>query len=466
MTTIKKLTGLMMCAALVLAHGGSVFSMGGEFNVRDHALPRNSIRTKLDSIFRYGNRDLGALANDWSWQDLQSWHWLIGFLTTAGGNTQFVAKAAKHPAGVFIRKPGMGGVTHAATQNISRVRVAAKVRRLIQENGLTRIRVPGSWVYPVSGNDADLSRSDLTDHDVVIVEEKVESSGRSNQCLRPSDYAELVTLAQNGIYDLHPGNFVIDEEGKMALIDLEDLMLSQREAAENSNRVMRPLRQWLIRSEEKGGPKLAVGMTGISQFDPDLIQQGGGLMVEGICDMARPQIIAFKTGAAVAAGLGIRHMYYARKTNLLINECCAQIERAINAQKIKGKALAESVYMEAAKNIVAKLVPNEKREEVIRSFAIMAIAQDAKNADKSAAKKRITILGTEFMSPDRAIERMRERIYTIWASDWSVRSKISRGVMAARKKVGDMLGSVKTYVTQKARNAYAAMATSSAHKIS
>ncbi len=91
---------------------------------RSHALPTGSIRAKLDAIFR-SNKSPAALEGDRSWHNFGSRHWLVGKLTTAGG-TNFVVKAADHPAGetiVLVEGPPIRvEQIHTAQQNLSRVK--------------------------------------------------------------------------------------------------------------------------------------------------------------------------------------------------------------------------------------------------------------------------------------------------------------------------------------------------------
>lgn len=206
----------------------SLLAMDGQeqpFRLRDHALPHNSVRAKLDQIFQ-SSKNVANLKQDSTWVDFNSWHWLVGKLATASGSTQFIAKAATLEPNVPCRHPNPTQpiiVIHGSTQNISRISNALRVRGLLASNNIAGFKVPKIWVYPLSGNDDDLDNPDITDKDVIIVEEKM-NLVKSKQVRVPfgpvlsapvpehstrltqAQWRDLVFLAENNVLDLIPTN--------------------------------------------------------------------------------------------------------------------------------------------------------------------------------------------------------------------------------------------------------------------
>lgn len=255
-----------------------------EVILSSYVLPENSIRAKLDSIFKTNNA-INSLAHtrDQTWVDLKSWHWSVGTLTT-DDQQSFVVKAPKFAAGTLISKGDIVFI-HTPYQNISRINRAYDVQKIIEDKNLNRLRMPQSWVYAVSGNDGDLGRKDITDNDVIIVEELVsQKNNRHVWCpytngyvqedvlkIDKETYQQLVTLAQEGrCLDLNPQNMLVDDKGNLVLIDLEDLFSHRRELVEKSNPLVKPLKKFKLCHTENGAILNDVARTGMANADQDI----------------------------------------------------------------------------------------------------------------------------------------------------------------------------------------------------
>ena len=281
--------------------GARTHGASNGINLQNYALPQNSIRAKLDSIFQ-GKRRIRALKQDPSWVDFGSWHWLVGKLTTDDG-TEFVIKTSRYKMGTSIPNPDIlfPSQTHTAQQNISRIRKTAEVEKIIKSKKLTNIRVPKCWVYPISGNDEDLSKESITDRDVIIVEEMINiASDKQEFCLlvnanvqaealrlSKETFDQLVTLVKKGkVVDLHPKNILVDKEGKVVLIDLEDIISQKREKADKNNYLLRLIRRFKLKHHEKGSAILCVAITGLcNKQDTSIKLQGVKLMAKGLISL-------------------------------------------------------------------------------------------------------------------------------------------------------------------------------------
>ncbi len=413
-------------------------------NWRDHALPAGSMREKLNAIFSR-SRDLDGLRGDRSWHNFGSMHWLVGKLTTAGGNTNFVVKAADHPAGetiVLVEVPRIEQI-HTTQQNLSRIKRAAEVDRIIRDKGLTRIRTPKTWIYPLSGNDDDLANPHLTDHEVVIVEEmvskkddKMENMSQNpsivvmaqEDALRLDDetYSELVTVAIEGrVLDLSPNNFLIDDQGKIVLIDLEDILAHEREGVEKSPFYVRGIKRFKFRCKEEASAKEGVGITGVlNRRSPELNQQGQLLRVKSILTLSYKRN-AFEIGAVVwGISLMVRRVRLMRKTSRSIALCRRDIKTLVQHEQELHATIADSFYTKVASNVVKSHRPKETREEILNAFATIAMAE---NMEKEGL---VTILGVQYASCPDAVKKSVALIRATWKSDWSIPSKIMRGAKA------------------------------------
>ncbi len=268
--------------------------VAADFNLKEYALPQNSIRAKLDSIF-LNNRHTRAIRQDDSWVDFKSWHWLVGKLTADDG-TEFVIKTAKYREGRAIPNPDIPFLsqTHTAQQNISRISNTAEVNRIIQEKQLTKIRTANCWAYPLSGNDEDLNSPTITDREVIVVEEFIEPVSKQNTFCRlvntyvqiealfldQEAFEQLVTLAQKGnVSDLYPKNILVDSDGNIVLIDLEDIVSRKREKSENSQSLLKRIKNFKFKQHEKGYALLCVGATGLSNKKHFAVKRRGAQII-------------------------------------------------------------------------------------------------------------------------------------------------------------------------------------------
>ena len=242
-------------------------------------MPNNNIRKKLYSIFEK-NRSVTTLKRDPSWVDFESWHWLTGKLTTDDGEF-FVVKATIYPAGKIIipDNPLWDAQIHSSRQNLSRIKQSRRARAIIKKYKLDTIRVPRCWVYPISGNNDDLERDNLTDNQVIIVEEFIDAPKDTIWCkllkdkiqattirLDSKKFNQLISLALRGKFpDLHPKNFMIDYHSKIAIIDLEDLLAFEREQIKKAHRFLQPLLQFKLFCREWREAFEGVGITGKTQ---------------------------------------------------------------------------------------------------------------------------------------------------------------------------------------------------------
>ena len=259
-----------------------------------YRLPDNAIRTKLDSMFQGERSSVNVLKSDPTWVDYKSWHWMVGELRTDDQNP-FIIKAAKYrPYDEISHSRCM--VTHGPYQNISRILLSTQAQKIINEHNLNRLRVPKNWVYPISGKNNDISR--CLDHEVIIVEEcickKNSDTMWCNQINGPvqtdilqmdqKTYEQLVTLIQKGNFlDITPKNIVVDEEGKLVLIDLEDVLSVERQRVEESHWLLRPIKRYKLQQREKGAALSSVARTGLSNIDPAITYRGQQLMRSATC---------------------------------------------------------------------------------------------------------------------------------------------------------------------------------------
>lgn len=416
-------------------------------NLQDHALPNNSVRAKLDGIFQQ-THDPKAVTQDGSWKEFKSFHWVVGKLATHS-KREFVVKVPRYPAGPIPGTP----MIHTPQQNLSRISQTVKAQDFIQRKNLTGMRTEGIWAYPVSGNNADLNNPNITDHDVVIVEEMIRKKSNDEVEMNPmlpamvqketleltqDQINQLYIFAREGKFpDLSPQNFFVDENGKIVPMDLEDLLGHAKAQVNKSNVLVRPLKRYKLNRLEEFSIDFAVGLTGASNKDPEIAVQGNMLLMKSAGKFLLTNYIIEIGLIAGAIAVAKRHRDYARKTDTLINNCRSDIKRSIEiraeAQKIDADKLSQDNYLELAKKAVKKLAPQEVREELFTAFATLAFATESIQLGK------ITIFGTEYNSKQEAIDTSLTRIYAIWSSDWSLRSKAMRGMKALYAKANNWI---------------------------
>jgi hypothetical protein len=399
-----------------------------------------SLRCAIEGIKKENDDFLNLLQLDPTWQPFDSFHWLVGALATAQGATRFVVKGANHGAGIKIFKPNdwiLPPVIHSATQNLSRLRKAEEINRFLKEKGFTSIRTPQMWVYPITGNYSDLRKKGLTDQDVVIIEEMVNKKsedlfsfpGTQEQCQRDAveidqeTYNQLVAVAKKAqILDLHPKNFLVDDQGRIVLIDIEDLLEPQREAVNRSNVLLRPWKRYKLNCVHDGSVEIGVGTTGVVNRDNAIKKQGYKLFLHGFYTLLIAKNIVEILGVTVAT-LTARWLSHVAKTNKRIKKCEKKIRHQIELQQVRDSKTSDDVYIEIARGIVTEEVPKENRQKIFEAFATMTLAKI-----KGTCEGAIKILDVEYKGPEDAVKRSHCTINSIWRSDWSLPCKVARSV--------------------------------------
>ncbi len=411
-----------------------------QFNLRDYALPAGPLRTKLDTLFNGDKtRSPQRLRSDSSFVDLNSWHWLIGKLSDGNG-TDYIVKAAIHPANIPILYPGnpFKNISHSDTQNLSRIKKAHSVNKLIEKEHLDCIRVPNSWVYPLSGNNADLNYN-TKDRDVLIIEEKI--TGRNPDVLHLfndfsyrgeadkigyNTFDQLKKIVEKEkVLDLNPDNIFIDQNGIANLIDLEDLLENERNKIAQSNFILRPLKQYKFNAFEEGSAKKALGQTGRVNDKFFIRREGRDLSDEGWYDIYVKKhtfegTIALST-LATLTGLGIRHLWYQSHVQQLFKKCETELMRSINDGSLKRNP---ADYVALAKQIIRYHKPSETRDEIFNAFATILYAE------KNKTEFSFQVFGQTYLSSNEAIKCSKAAIIDTWNADWSIRSKIMRKIKA------------------------------------
>lgn len=75
----------------------------------------------------------------------------------------------------------------------------------------------------------------------------------------------------------------------------------------------------------------------------------------------------------------------------------------------------QEIYQAIAQRVVKSIVPHENRGAIVNAFATIAIAQHMKKQwDRS--QEKIIILGTSYISPQKAIRKAEKKIQTLWRS--------------------------------------------------
>ena len=309
------------------------------------------------------------------------------------------------------------------------------------------MRTPKTWIYPLSGNDADLSNPDLTDHEVVIVEEMVskKDSEEINMSVNPQfrlmvqedalnidqeTFEELVTVATEAkVLDLSPNNYIIDNDGKAVLIDLEDPLAHKREEVEKLAFYKRPLKRFKFRCFEDAAAYFGVAKAGLWNGKSfALSKQGKQLQAKGRM-ILKFKSKSFEIGAVSGAiALVVRRVYHMRKTSHSIARCREEMNKLVIKELIRNPkaqdAMADSLYIELARKAVEKIRPREAREEIVTAFATIAMAEPIEKEGS------VTILGEQYASFQDAVKKSIALIYSVWKADWSIPSKIMRGAKA------------------------------------
>ena len=453
---MKKLYIYIFGFLAALTIGASSFAV----NLRDYALPNNALRQDLGRIFA-GSASIGNLTRNPNYQDLQSWHWHVGSFT-ASDSKEWVIKAPKHAAGVIIQNPAMPAmaVIHGARQNLSRMEVADEADRIIQAYGLNKLRTVRRWVYPLSGDDNDLDRDDLTDMDVLIVEEKVQPADTAQVNLNglatmptgpanilfsdPTDYEQLGTLAKKGrIHDLHWGNVMQDTDGNWVLIDLEDLSSAQKEEIEQAHLLSRPIKRWKMRCQDEAAASIGAAQTGIA----GMLAMQNQREVTGVnyahiqenhqkaarlyqnmywCLLIKRQ--AFEIAGIVTSIQAVKKVRTYFANNRVINRFVAKQRDALDG--LEGAEVTDAHCLEIAQMIACEELPNEKRPEVIQAFATILRAETL--ADKSGS---IVIFSKKYTSSNAALKESRWYLTKTFIADNIFLCRVARQVKSLWAKL-------------------------------
>lgn len=418
--------------------------------LQNYALPDNAIREKLTALF-HAQSSVSVCTHDKTWVDFGSWHWLIGQLAT-NDNTPFVIKAAKYPAYETIKTPQYPGLMqiHGAQQNLSRISRSQHAQKIIADKQLTAMRIPPLWAYPLSGNNSDLNARTITDQQVMIIEEMVKKKSDDKVwCSYVSDkvqsdvlhinkdmFQQLVTFAQNGKFlDLTPKNLLVDAEGKLVVIDLEDTFAYQRRELNTTHFLLRPLKRFKLRCKEEGAAMYGVGITGLSHADDASIRRHGQQLINRArCTLLIKrnivEIIAIAIAFVGVAFLIMRHMYSAHATNVYIKKCRAHLQQLLAVQPVSAPLTALQ-YQLIAQRAVKSIRPDEYRDTIFDAFATIAFAETMHD------NQALTIFGREYRSPYQAIRKSIHRISTIWRADrLSNQHNNEVKMMADKKSVG------------------------------
>ena len=402
-------------------------------NLQDYALPQNSdIRTKLDSIFKEkSNPKHDVLRADKTWNKLNSDRWIVGTLTTQGNNTKFVVKGEKYLNG---QSPAYLGL--CPQTNISRIAKHARVNKIIERDNLGHcIRTSKTWVYPISGNDEDLGKDNITDHDVIIVEEEIKNKEQENgHNLSEEQFNGMVKIAKKGpVADLKARNIMIDEEGRAVLVDLEDVYLGEKQLMQKKffPPLLREVMLHKVKCLEEAKALEDIRETGLSNSKPAVRKKERKLRLEKqyiiYCKANAFEIGAGSAIAIIVTALTARNIYRGIKTQKQIQYCLKEINTEIEIQKNKQAKMSDNTVIEITKRIVTQVVPKEARSEIFEAFATISLAKTAEETDL----KDIKILGKEYKSPEEAVRRSKLIINSIWRSDWLIPYKIARGTKAA-----------------------------------
>ncbi len=417
----------------------------------DYALPDNNIRAKLSSLFRV-DYPATAYVDDKTWIDFGSWHWSIGQLAT-DDNTKFVVKAAKYHANIPIVTSQYPGIIqiHTPQQNISRIERSRQAEEIITAHQLGKIKIPACWVYPISGNNSDLCKPDITDHQVIIVEEMIKRKSENLAwCpyvtdyvqedvlqLDPETFHQLVTFARRGQFlDLSPKNLLVDQADNLVVIDLEDRFAHQRKEGENAHALLRPLKRFKLQCRQEGATMYGIGLTGVSNTRYAAVRKEGQRLInKSICTLSLKRNV-FEIGAIALVLIGalmVMMCYMSGRGKIYadIKKCRMQIKRLIKSEQIKRERISPEAYQEIVHRAVKRIMPYENRETIFNAFATIAIADTMKR------QQEVRILGREFDSPQQARKESLQRINSIWRSDRSTYSRTDTiKMMAENKSIG------------------------------
>jgi uncharacterized protein (UPF0305 family) len=403
----------------------------------NHKLPNGPIRTKLDTIFRSSSSDSSCIQNittDSSWcPNSNFWCWLSGSLKTAAGSP-FGIRMTKYPAGVPIYHPQDPTFIRTTTpqQNLSCIKKADEVNAVIRQKSITTCRVPNIWVYPISGNDSDLSNSNITDREVVIVQEVVNANPESLRSypkfndimiqhslfqMTLKEYDDLVTIAREAKVLLGLPRLQRDHQGIINLINLEDTIASKRVEAEKSNALTRPFKLYKFKYFEENCILSCIGFTGALQDsinnNLELHAKVGGLYLESCSIFIKQQAPTLIAITALIAALVIRHKKHVAHVKQLIEKCRNEIKQKLTT----ANTIDIQVFLDAATQTLRIVAPHEKRPEIIDAFATLVYAE------LNDLKSDFVILNKPYATSQEAITISLKLIEKTWYADHSLQSK-------------------------------------------
>lgn len=397
----------------------------------DHRLPAGPMRDRLESLRAGGRLTAHTVKGISGAKDLGSAHWHVHKISTEASaatpkGTPFVARMVK-PVG---EAPAIGRFLigqHHPQQNLSRVRLADRAQAVIDRDGLDRLKIAATWVYPLSGDDTALDASDLTDNDVMLVQEHIDEL-RPIGTLSPRSFDQTAHLACKGnIPDLNSGNVIIGHDTRATIVDMEILNGPMLQAIEQAPADQRAGLQTAADNAEHGHAVMGVCFLGLANGDLNVKMKAVFLPLRDQYERDPVNTIVLCAAWTGLAVLGVRNLYYRTVVSRLVNHCRQAAIKAVN-ELIKTSGATEATAYEAVRTALAKTAPQEKREEVITGFTTLALATMAKKNSymPKADCTSFVFFGKKYTSVDAAIKQSENNIGYMWRSDWSVRSKVGR----------------------------------------
>ncbi len=190
---------------------------GATFNFYDYRLPEGPLR----SFLRRNLRSLGDVSKLPSFKNL-SRHGQVGIVsgqTFPGSHGGVFIKAALvdsyFPDDVYSHK-----------QNISRLPTSLDISSCIQKKNLTCFALsPRKYIYPLSGDDNDLKKSDISDFNAVILSQEAPLVSKNTLTIEALRQMKVLIeeLGQKVVDIGNPENLEYCSDGKLMFLDTENL---------------------------------------------------------------------------------------------------------------------------------------------------------------------------------------------------------------------------------------------------